>query len=212
MKTRLLTPLTPLLFTIFFIFCGLMIALFFRPFYYYEIDRLHIEQTSGFSKEEIIENYDALIDYCSPFYTGELKFPTFPASKEGLIHFTEVKNIFVAIFWCGILSGILLIFIIIQKKKANENKYLLISSILSIILPLVIGLASFINFDKLFILFHKLMFRNDYWIFSEETDPVITILPEQFFMDCAIIIAATVIIGSLSLFFIYRFQLYKQRS
>jgi hypothetical protein len=34
---------------------------------------LQIEETSGFSKKVIRENYDALIDYNQFFYSGKLK-------------------------------------------------------------------------------------------------------------------------------------------
>lgn len=200
MKKTIINLAMGLLFTIFFIFLGLSIALFFRPFYYSEIDRLDIENSSGYSREEIIANYDSLIDYCSPFYKGTLRFATFPASEEGLIHFAEVKNIFNAIIYGGALSAVLLLFLIIHKIKKGEMSFLLPSSILSVLLPLAVGLFCAVDFDKTFVLFHKLLFRNDYWIFSADTDPVITILPQEFFLDCALVIVGTVILGSAILF------------
>lgn len=38
-----------------------------------------------------------------------------------------------------------------------------------------------VNWEAVFIMFHKIMFRNDYWLFDEALDPVITILPDTFF-------------------------------
>ena len=38
-----------------------------------------------------------------------------------------------------------------------------------------------VNFEGSFVLFHKTMFNNDYWIFDPNLDPVINILPEEFF-------------------------------
>ena len=46
-----------------------------------------------------------------------------------------------------------------------------------------------IDFNKAFVLFHKLFFSNDDWLFDPATDEVITILPEEFFMQCAVLIA-----------------------
>lgn len=204
MKEKLLTLLSSLLFTLCFIVIGLCTALFFRPFYYMEIDRLDITAQSGFEKEEIIENYDALIDYCSPFYNGTLTFPTFSSSPEALIHFEEVKHLFNLFFGVGIVSFAALIFILTHKKRAKDYHFFRSCALLCIILPLIIGIASALNFDKVFVLFHEVFFQNDYWIFSAETDPVITILPEQFFMDCALIIAGCILIGSLLLYLIYR--------
>ena len=33
-----------------------------------------------------------------------------------------------------------------------------------------------VDFNKCFILFHEIMFSNDYWIFNPQLDPVINIL------------------------------------
>lgn len=35
-----------------------------RPFYYAQIDPLELERSSGLSREEIIEAYDEVLDYC----------------------------------------------------------------------------------------------------------------------------------------------------
>jgi integral membrane protein (TIGR01906 family) len=56
------------------------------------------------------------------------------------------------------------------------------------------------------------MFRNDYWIFDEATDPVIMILPDAFFLHCAVMIILLILIGSLLCmrfrsFFRHRFML-----
>jgi uncharacterized membrane protein len=47
------------------------------------------------------------------------------------------------------------------------------------------------------------MFRNDDWIFSQYEDPIILFLPESFFMQCALVIVATVLIGCGVLWGIY---------
>ena len=48
---------------LFIISASVTITLNFRPLYYHDISSLKIEETSGFSKKVIRENYDALIDY-----------------------------------------------------------------------------------------------------------------------------------------------------
>jgi len=54
------------------------------------------------------------------------------------------------------------------------------------------------------VIFHKIFFRNDYWIFDYTTDPVITILPESFFMHCFMMIIVIVVVISLIMYLIYR--------
>ena len=45
-----------------------------------------------------------------------------------------------------------------------------------------------IDFQRMFLLFHRVFFSNDYWIFDPDADEIINILPEQFFMHCALIV------------------------
>lgn len=204
MKQKLFCLFTGFMSFFMFLSIGLCIALFFRPIYYAEIERLQICETSRFSEEEIRANYDTLIDYCSPFNTDELKFPTFSSSKEALIHFAEVKTLFRLLLGCGAVSFALLLFFIIKKRKTADISFLRPAALITLLLPASILLLMSINFDNAFVIFHKIFFRNDYWLFSPETDPVITILPEAFFFDCAIIIGVTILLGSLLLEILYR--------
>lgn len=186
-----------IIFTLLFISAAVVITVNFRPLYYMDIRLLNIEAASGLDKETIRENYDALIDYSSPFFKGDLKFPSLEASEHGLIHFSEVKRIFTAFYIIGAITLILGILIIIYKAKNKDYSYLLVSAITAIVLPLLLALYMAIDFDNAFVLFHKIFFRNDYWLFDPVTDPVITILPSEFFMHCAIMIILIVIIFSL---------------
>ena len=185
-----------ILFTLLFISVAVVVTINFKPLYYMDIDLLNIEATSGFDKAEIIQNYNGLIDYCSPFFTGELKFPTLEASQNGLQHFVEVKNLFIGFYFLGALTLILGIIIIIQKAKFRDYSYLLVSAITAIVLPLLLGIYMTVDFERAFILFHKLFFKNDYWIFDPITDPVILILPDQYFMHCAFLIILIILLFS----------------
>lgn len=181
-------------FTLLFISIAVVFTVNFRPLYYKDISLLNIEATSGMEKTDILLNYNALIDYCSPFFTGNLHFPTLEASENGLQHFAEVKNIFVSFYIIGIITLVLGVTIIIQKAKKPDYSYLLVSAITSIVLPLLLGIYVAVDFDRAFLLFHKLCFKNDYWLFDPATDPVILILPEKFFMHCAVLIIVIVLL------------------
>lgn len=61
-----------------------------------------------------------------------------------------------------------------------------------------------LNWDQFFVKFHELFFNNDYWIFDETTDPVITLLPDGYFMHCALMILAIIFLSSLLSFILYR--------
>lgn len=192
-----------LIICLFIISLAITFTVFFKPLYYFDIDYLNIDTYVNMSKDVIKHNYDILIDYQSLFNTKDLILPDFIMSETGRIHFIEVKQIFVFIQLLCIITGILSLYIIISNYKKKNYIYLKASSLLTIGIPSVIGLLASIDFDKAFVIFHKIFFRNDYWIFDYRTDPVITILPQDFFMHCFIMIVSIVIIISLAMYLIY---------
>ena len=182
-----------ILFLIFFISLGLAVAIYFRPFYYMGMDRISAE--TGYPVEMIKENYDALIDWCSPFYTGELDFPTLSESAGGISHFVEVKVIFNLFFALLFITPFFLAGLIYIQHKRGSSSWMLTSPIIVCVLPLLIGLACAIDFNRIFVLFHEIVFNNDDWLFSPYEDPIILFLPERFFLQCALIIIGTVFVG-----------------
>lgn len=182
---------------------GVVFTVNFRPLYYLDIRLLNIPETSGYPKDEIIANYDALINYSSPFYRGSLSFPTLKASPSGIQHFREVKNIFTFFYVQGTVCLIAAVTIIVYKSRRRDISYLAVSSLVSCILPVIIVLLLSLDFDRFFILFHKIVFNNDYWIFDPVTDPVINILPETFFLHCALLIIFIILSGSLVMYLVY---------
>lgn len=166
-------------------------VLYFRPLYYSMID--DFTGKYNLTSTEIKENYDALIDYNSFWGPDRLRFPHLPSSQNALTHFEEVKSIFLefqVIFVIGIIM--LVILILLYKKLYKTYEYLLCGGLFTIFLPFTIAIFIYVNFNKVFILFHKIAFNNDYWIFDYRTDPIITFLPENFFMLAAICIAGLV--------------------
>lgn len=199
-KYRFSNILIGVLFTLFFISLGVIVTVNFRPLYYFDINFLDIAENSGYTVEQIKENYDALIDYNSPFFKGELKFPSLPASNEGIQHFREVKNIFMGFYGIFIITLPLLILIILYKKRHKDFTYLKTSAITVLVLPAIVLLGCSINFDAAFVIFHKIFFRNDYWLFNPVTDPVIHILPDTFFLHAMLVIVFFVLGGSIGLY------------
>ena len=64
-----------IIFTLLIISLGVIFTVNFRPLYYFDLGFLNISERSGYDVDLIKRNYDALIDYNSPFYKGELDFP-----------------------------------------------------------------------------------------------------------------------------------------
>lgn len=193
-----------LVLTLTIISVSVVFTLAFRPLYYLDISALDISEQSGYSKEEIRENYDVLIDYNMSFGEDKLEFPTLAMSEPGRIHFEEVRDIFNIFKYMAMAGVVLSIGGIVLCIRRKEYRYLKLTSILAVALPAVLGLLVALNWDWAFVTFHHIAFDNDYWIFDPLTDPVITILPDTFFMHCALMILGGVVLGSVVCGLVYR--------
>lgn len=203
---------TALVLFLFIVSFSVTFTLNFRPLYYMDIDFLQIEQRSGLPKEEIKANYDVLIDYNSLFGgVEELNFPTLAMSETGRIHFEEVKVLFVFFQWAAIVCFALGCVLIWLNHKQGNYKFWKYTGIMTVAIPAVLGILMAINWNMVFVMFHKIVFNNDYWIFDASTDPVIMILPDSFFFHCAAMILFCVIMGSILSFMIYGKLLRRKR-
>ncbi|WP_278246824.1 TIGR01906 family membrane protein [Clostridium akagii] len=179
----------------------------FKPLYYYDIVNLNIEETSNLSLTSIKSNYNYIIDYLNENNTHEFKLPSLPSSKDAITHFSQVKNVFKILNYIFYFSMLLLILVIIITTKLKQFLYLKISSILILAMPILLLPLSLINFDTTFTLFHKIIFHNSLWLFNPEKDPVILMLPQNFFMHCFIFIILLNFLCGLLYILIYKMTL-----
>ena len=163
-----------------------------------DVRLLGLAWRTGMDENEIMENYNAMMDYLSPFHKGEFDLPSLAYSENGAYHFYETRNIFTALYIAGAVSFVLMIFMLVKlRKDADFRKILGISGALTLIIPIILMIVIAIDFNAAFIVFHKLFFNNDMWIFDPAVDPIINILPWQFFMHCGIFIGSLWIIASI---------------
>lgn len=200
----LLQTIFVLCFTFSIIILSVNFTLIFKPLYYADIEILQIEESTNLNKMELKANYDYLITYLTQTKTPEFNLPTLPSSDNGKTHFKEVKVIFDKLKLILIISVIISIIGVILNKRRKNNRYLLTSSILLLIMPIALLFPFLIDFDKSFTTFHHIFFRNDYWLFDVELDPIINILPQNFFFHCAILILFLITITSIILRRIYK--------
>ena len=74
-------------------------------------------------------------------------------------------------------------------------------------LILLVGALAATDFDRAFTVFHGIFFPGkDNWLFDPATDPVIVLLPEEFFRNCAIAIGVSLLGLCLLLLFTGRRQ------
>ncbi len=166
-----------------------------RFFYRFLLDPLHIPETSGLSRDEILLNYNCLIDYCSPFCQDALEFPTFRSSGSALSHFAEVKNIFTALYLLAPAGLLTAFWLFLQLPRRERPRALGAAGRLCLVLPAILLCLCALSFHDIFFDLHRILFRNNDWLFSAASDPVITILPERFFLVCAKVLLLLLIIS-----------------
>lgn len=171
-----------------------------------------IPNYNNLSREEILNDYNNIIHYLNSPQEEVLKFKNFKISPIGEFHFLEVKEIFSSLYLiclaCLILGIILFILLKKFKLKISLKAFnIFFYEVLFIFLGLV--LSFYLNFSKVFTLFHKIFFNNDYWIFDPKKDPIINVLPESYFLFLAVFILFLVMILSITSKIFYTLKKHK---
>lgn len=206
MKMKLVSVLISLFVALLIVSVSITLPILIRPFYYLQIEALELPQKTGLTFSDIKFAYDEMMDYClglrPDFSVGILQY-----SEEGASHFADVRALFFidfAIIGISALS-LAIIAIILKKKRLTPHKFLGRSapfwSVASIgAICAVLGIACAIDFQKTFIFLHKIFFvGKTNWSFKPSQDPVIHLLPNQFFSNCAIFIFSAIILASIAI-------------
>ncbi|WP_461810297.1 TIGR01906 family membrane protein [Faecalimonas sp.] len=131
-------------------------------------------------------------------------------------HMEDVQNIFLGgIKLRNIASIIMIVGVIILIYSRAKWKMLLakwymgITSIM-IIAGVGIGYIFSKDFSKYFVKFHEIFFDNDLWLLDPDTDLMIRMLPEGFFVDFSvrigIFVTIALVVNFIASFCIYRSQ------
>jgi integral membrane protein (TIGR01906 family) len=169
------------------------LPIYIRPFYYAHIGAYDLEGLSGYSEAQIREAYDDVLDYLTlpgrEFGTGEL-----PHSPEGKAHFEDCKVLFDLNAAILIGSAAVLILLFLLRKKCGpyrlgKHSAPFWAAVLSLTAPIMIGCLAALDFDRAFVIFHSIFFPGKTnWVFDWYRDPIIRVLPQDFFRNCAILI------------------------
>ena len=181
MKTKLTFGVSLLFLLSLAILATIYLAWFLYPF---EISWLNLTNRVHLKSDIIQYNFHILMDYLTNPFNPVLEMPDFPSSESGLHHFVVVKGLFHLAQGVAIVT--LPIFYLFWKQVIQKGFLSLYRRGLLIMLslPLVLGLVGvFIGFEQFFTLFHQILFvGDDTWLFDPAKDPVILILPEDFFL------------------------------
>lgn len=171
------------------------LPIYCRFFYYIQIKTLKMEEATGWSYGTIKAAYDDVLNYLTlpnrPFGTGELKW-----TADEAAHFADCKVLFNLNLAVMIVSGAATLALVLLEKfkiitlcRPFGRRAYFVSAVTSVALPLIIGALAAIDFDRAFLIFHGIFFPGKTnWTFDPRTEQIINVMPEEFFMHCAIII------------------------
>ena len=170
---------------LFLLSLSILLTIYLAWFIYpLEISWLNLSNRVPFQPQTIQHNFNVLMDYLTNPLNQGLEMPDFPSSAYGIHHFAVVKGLFHLAQGVAIVT--LPIFYLFWKQVIQKGFLSLYRRGLLIMLslPLVLGLIGiFIGFEQFFTLFHQILFvGDDTWLFVPAKDPVILILPEDFFL------------------------------
>lgn len=176
-------------------------VLLLRPFYYVQIGPLGVCQASGLTAAQARAAYSDVMDYClglrPDFAAGVLPF-----SAEGASHFADVRVLFILDLAVLAVTLLFLLGLWITCRRRHTALPRLGGRTPGFWAAcglgggiLIVAVLAVTDFDRAFTIFHGVFFPGkENWLFDPATDPVILLLPEEFFRRCAIAIAASLLL------------------
>lgn len=127
-------------------------------------------------------------------------------NEKEIAHMEDVKGLFLAAIalrktcvFIGILC-ILTLYLLKTNMKTFFPRILCIGTGLFLALTALLTAVISTNFTKYFIVFHKIFFKNNLWLLDPNTDLLINIVPEPFFVDTVIRIGLIFSVVTASIF------------
>ena len=202
--SRVLSLILLVALVIFTLTFSIGLPIYVRQFYYAHVDALGLAEKYGVDRQIIIDAYDEVLDFLTKegheFGTGVLAH-----SEQGRSHFVDCKVLFDLNKYAFLISASLIVLLylldrigLVRLSRPFGLPLCFFAGILTLVLVAVLGVVVAQNFKAAFTVFHKIFFPGkSNWMFNPYTDPIILFMPNRFFMDCAILIGASVLLVSL---------------
>ena len=177
MKYRALS----LVIILWFITCSIFLFMN-MPFIYTSVAHvLNVQHDIKMSSGQISDNYLLIIRYLQSFFISDMQ-TTLPINNVVRIHFGDVKRLILLNDLFMVVMTPIIIKILIRLRE-NRLLWLLKSAFRQMYGCFVfLFVFALIDFNDAFIFFHKILFRNNDWIFNAKKEPIIILFPDQYFM------------------------------
>lgn len=182
----------------------------FQPLYYLFVKQEKLAQVVGLSQDELLSNYRNLLNYLNFPWVSSLGL-TLPSSASGLTHFADVKRLFMVDYVVLLIGAPFSYYYLRQLKKRQMFWELISLAQLALAAGIIVAVTMALSFQQFFIAFHKVLFRNNDWIFDPAKDPIINALPDEFFLACFVLFFILFIVSMVILYLLGKHSLKPKR-
>jgi len=112
-------------------------------------------------------------------------------------HMRDVKRLIRGVYAVAVGSGVYLLGAAIARFCWQRHHFVetlarlcLWGGVSTLALVLGVGLFALVGFDTLFLKFHQLSFANDFWQLDPQTDYLVIMFPQGFWLDATMYVAA----------------------
>lgn len=151
------------------------------------------------TRGQVQTDYWRLLAYLELPWVRHLQLQSIPITVQALIHFRDVRHLLLIGELVSGVSLVITIWLVHKQKRQGQLWRLLLPLKWSLYLIVMLAWLPLINFSADFVAMHRVLFTNHDWLFSPQRDPIILLMPEQFFWRLFMIwlVVALLLIGTL---------------
>ncbi|WP_081716754.1 TIGR01906 family membrane protein [Fructilactobacillus florum] len=176
--------------------------------YWLNLSWAHLATRFETSNTVLMHNFYQMIKYLQLPWETTLYLEGYRLSARAAQHFADVRrlilinNTLLMLLWIVGLRG--------YFKQIYHQLWQMTRGLRNFLVGLgILLLLVMLDFNDVFIIFHELLFQNRDWIFDPRQDPVINVLPDQYFFSCFLVWLGIVILGLVTGWYLGERQLKK---
>ena len=186
---------------LFFISLNVRILTNAQTFYEWGFDNYNVERRTGLDETALSSAAEQLIDYFNNdeefldirvnYLGGEIEL----FNQREITHMSDVKDVINGVFTGGLVTGGILIVVVAGGFFLLGRAFLPMlragivwSTIAGLTIAALFGMATLIDFNTTFRLFHEVTFRNDFWKLSPSQSILLRMFPQGFWLTATLIL------------------------
>lgn len=205
-QSNFLSAITAILTALTLLTGAIAVPILCRPFYYAHIEPFRIDLRTALTNAQVRQTYDEVLNYCLGL-TDTFQLTHLRWSAEGASHFADVRGLFILdlVVAATAITGLAILWVIGRHNhihpssiKGHTPGFWAAIGLAAVFAGL--GIFAAVDFDRFFTAFHTVFFPGkENWLFDDAEDPVIDMLPQEFFRNCGLLVLALVLASCIAL-------------